>query len=357
MRKVGKSLISLVVTLLILEAVVRTTDVETRIFGDPYGKVLTMLTYIVPDAYLQWRGRKFMPMATFEEKLNTRGFRAPEVIPPKPPGVKRIAVLGDSASFGIVAVAVGHFATPLPYASILQDIFDQELGTGRVEVLNFAMIGYSTFQGIRVLKREVLPIEPDIVVIRFGWNDHMTSSLQRSYAVPRPLWKEKLQDLFFKSRFLTLLTYRGLPMDLMRKEQIYYAPGPNPIVWVKREDYAYHLSRMIDIAREHGARAILLDARPAPITPEILKDQLFVDATGYETLDQLLAAHASYQEIAARVAREKGVPFVRTDAPPDQAARNFSPVDIAHPSAEGHKWIAHRIHDEIADMVTANTSP
>ena len=218
-------------------------------------------------------------------------------------------------------------------------------------MLNYALIGYSSFHGLRVLKHEALPDNPDFVVIRFGWNDHLASLTHRSYSNPRSLWLEWLEDLYFKSRLLTLLTWHGIPMEYTRTHKVPWTLSANPVVWVRPDDYAWNLSRMIDIVRAHGATPILLDAPAAPVTPEIAGEAAFVAGTGYVTLDQMLQAHARYQTITARVAREKGVLLVRTDASPAESPRYFSRYDIAHPMAGGHDQIARRLYVEMVESI------
>jgi len=240
---------------------------------------------------------------------------------------------------------------PRPYPALLGDLFDDDLGPGRVQVVNYGMIGYTSFHGLRVLKREALPDEPDFVVIRFGWNDHLASMLQRSYSVPRSRLLESAQDLFFKSRLLTLLSYRGMPQERRREKKIFWKPSSHPIVWVTPEAYERHLTRMIDIARDHGARVILLDAPAGPITDHIRENKTFLVGTGYENLEQLLDAHAAYQAITERVAREKGVPFVKTAPLPGKEFDYFSEWDIAHPTASGHARIARALHAQLRDML------
>src|SRR5205085_1924842 len=41
----------------------------------------------------------------------------------------------------------------------------------RYEVLNFGILGYSSFQGLQLMKSAVLDLDPDIVAIGFGMND------------------------------------------------------------------------------------------------------------------------------------------------------------------------------------------
>ena len=349
LRKVGKALISLVLTLLLLEGFVRLTDLDRRRMGDPFANAEWALRYSVPDPYLQWRGRPGMELLRPAEFVNARGLRGPERPRRKAAGVERVAVLGDSCSFGIITSGPTRHETPRPYAELLEELFAKNLGAGKVEVINYGMIGYTSYNGLRMLRREAIPDDPDFVVIRFGWNDHLASSVGHSFRNPRHAWQEELLDLAYRSRLLGMLMYRGIPTGSAGAPPSPASAHPTP--WVTPEDYAWNLSRMIDLARSHGAQPILLDAPAGPITPELRKREQFFRVSGYETPEQFMAAHARYQAITARVAAEKQVPLIRTADKLEGNGAYFSPIDPAHPNAEGHAVIARRLYVSILESL------
>jgi len=341
-RKIAKALIALVLTLCLIEGLVRVTDVDRRRIGDPFAQAEWAMRYLVPDPYLLWRGRPGMPLIYSTEVVNSRGLRGVEVPRRKAPGVKRVAVLGDSCTFGIITERLDMHATPRPYAALLGDLLARNLGPGKVEVINYGMIGYTTHHGLRMLRREALPDHPDFVVIRFGWNDHLSSPVNHPFSNPRHTWEEVLLDLAYRSRLLGMLLYRGIPMRTPTSRA--WSSSAHPITWVTPEDYAWNLSRMIDLARSHGAQPILLDAPAGPITPQMRKRKEFFTLSGYATPEQFLAAHARYQAIAARVAAEKKVPLIRTADKLEGNEAYYSSIDPAHPNAAGHAVIAERLY-------------
>jgi len=104
----------------------------------------------VPDEKLFW---KFPPSSP---GINSFGFQEREVQIPKPAGTVRIVFLGNST------VYQGH---PHMVELILKEV---EPG---VECLNFAIPGYSSYQG-KVITKTILPdLQPDAVAVTFGWND------------------------------------------------------------------------------------------------------------------------------------------------------------------------------------------
>lgn len=96
-------------------------------------------------------------------RINALGLRGPETTVEKPPGVERVAVLGDSIAFG--------------YWVAEEDAFPRQLealvsSSGRrVEVLDFGVPGYNLDQQIAALRTKALAFSPDLVVVAFCLND------------------------------------------------------------------------------------------------------------------------------------------------------------------------------------------
>ena len=337
-RKLLISGVAFVLGGLLVEGVLRATRLDLLALGDPFREHDSpSIQALVPDAFLQWRGRAQHRPPWISGGLNVRGFRGPLPEPTKRAGVTRIAVLGDSCTFGVVRRRRFMTARMPPYPELLQGRLDRVAGR-RFEVINYGVIGYTSYHGLRLLRSEVLADDPDLVVIRFGWNDHVASPLGRSYAAPRHAWAERLEAWGYRSHFLGLVLYRGIPQAGIDSDRWALSASPTP--WVTPEDYAHHLARMIELARAHGARAILLDAPAAPLGPELLAMRQILAETGYESFETLLDAHARYAAITARVAEEAGVPFVRTSPDPASEAAYFSGFDLMHPDAGGHARIA-----------------
>lgn len=91
---------------------------------------------------------------------NAHGFRAPAVDPGKRPGIYRIAVIGDSLTFG----------NGLPRAERYSDRLDAWL-PDHYEVLNFGTGGANTSYHLEVLHKHVLPASPDFVLLQWYVND------------------------------------------------------------------------------------------------------------------------------------------------------------------------------------------
>lgn len=109
--------------------------------------------------------------------INEEGFRGRAFTPAKPPGVFRVAVLGDSYVFGHGVEEGETFAAQL----------EARLQTPArpVEVLNLGVIGYSTDQELLLLRDRVLDWAPDLVILAIYRNDVLDNGRDTAWGLYR----------------------------------------------------------------------------------------------------------------------------------------------------------------------------
>lgn len=96
---------------------------------------------------------------------NAQSLREDGKIPvDKPQGQTRVLFLGDSCTFGY---GVDQKQT---YVEVAETMLEERLGSS-VECINAGVPGYTVFQGYRYLVAKGLDLQPDLVVLNFGWND------------------------------------------------------------------------------------------------------------------------------------------------------------------------------------------
>lgn len=95
--------------------------------------------------------------------FDTNGMREAQVTVNKPAGTYRIALLGDSLTEGM----------QVPVENTFGQILQRQLSRNDkpVQVLNFAVSGYSTVQEYVQLKKQVLAYQPDLVVVCYNNRD------------------------------------------------------------------------------------------------------------------------------------------------------------------------------------------
>jgi lysophospholipase L1-like esterase len=151
--------------------------------------------------------------AEVEYRINAFGMRNPEVSETKAPGVRRIAVLGDSIAFGYWVSEADAFPRRL------ERLLD---GGGRVEVLNFGVPGYNLDQEIEMLRVRALRFSPDLVLVAFCLND-LEGIFSYEYGLTedrsnrtRTLSGRALELLLERSRLFSWLEYRLAELEARR---------------------------------------------------------------------------------------------------------------------------------------------
>ncbi len=251
----------------------------------------------------------------------------------KPAGVRRIAALGCSCTWGC-------YQTQESYPSILEKLLNLE-GAQKYEVLNAGVGSYSSYQGLQRLKRYVLNYQPDIVTIFFGWNDHWFAQNDDKNIRMRGDFEIFIVNILEKFRayqaahylFRKVLgAFQGKPVG---QKQFVFRVSP--------EDYRANLKEMIRAVRERGAQAVLFTA---PYEPSQLKASWVFPLPS----EQLANVHENFNQVVRKLAAETQTPLidlsmevkVLRDADPVRAAELFS--DGIHYTPFGCETVAKLIY-------------
>lgn len=99
------------------------------------------------------------------ERINNLGFRGEDISLEKPEGVYRVVAIGGSTTFAVYQVWSDA------YPVFLQQELRDRLGNDKIEVINAGLTGSTTAESLHRLFYQILPINPDMVVIYHGYND------------------------------------------------------------------------------------------------------------------------------------------------------------------------------------------
>jgi hypothetical protein len=113
---------------------------------------------------------------------NSQGFRDGEWASPKPAGVCRIAVLGDSLTWG------QGLAVEQRYTQVLQGLLQERFPQKNIQVLNFGIQGLPTTQERDLLRKYKDRLQPDQVVVGFCYNDPQPHS--QDFVAERVLFEQ-----------------------------------------------------------------------------------------------------------------------------------------------------------------------
>lgn len=152
-------LVSAVLSLGVAEWVLRYTDNtedEFKVFrANPHA---TGSYRLLPDLDFNFVAEVNRQAMSYEIQTNSHGMRWREVSRHKPAGIKRIAFLGDSFTFGESADKVENsFA----------GVFESLLASRHYEVLNFGVDGYGIDDSALYLEEEIIGFDPDYCFLMF----------------------------------------------------------------------------------------------------------------------------------------------------------------------------------------------
>jgi len=109
--------------------------------------------FIIEDEKLSYRLNPNLP------EINQYSMKNDEIIIPKPNGIKRIAILGDSVSY---------YGNP-NFVDLLKEKFKENK---TIEVINASTPGYTTYQEMIFLENYLIKIDPDLVILDYVLNDN-----------------------------------------------------------------------------------------------------------------------------------------------------------------------------------------
>ena len=267
------------------------------------------------------------------ERTNAHGQRDKERATEKPPGVRRILLLGDSVVEGY---RLRHDET---ISHQLEELFQDE----NTEVLNFGVSAYCTRAEVELLEVKGLKFNPDVVVLVFVENDFDNFN-REAFPLGGTMDRPALaQFLFANSHAFRLACFQW---DLF-----HFGAESDPVQWnqqaIGNNNVPAGLKRFRELADLHGFRPVIA------IWPRFLDEEI---------IDVHFMPQSTTELVVERLASTPAIPsfrlseFFRQHQAESRASTNprlrYSLGDELHPSAEGARIAATAIHRYLAEPRT-----
>ena len=262
MRRVSKNLFFSLIVLLILiflaEGIQRVRlalagrPAEWLLYGlhwDPKGAPPNVLAYETrakgPYHLLTTGVRRFKEPSPTVVTVNRFGFRGPDFRREKSPGVYRIVALGGSSTFG--ALSTDEDAYPARLQALLN-----RRAPGRFEVINAGIPGHAPSHLVPLIRREILPLKPDLLIIMNMFNHYFVTTEKD--------WRRPL------IRLRRILEERSVLFLTLSEKATFFTDRDTLLgkLFVRFADFRGYLEEMIGLARSVGARVLLVKQ---PILP------------------------------------------------------------------------------------------
>jgi len=218
---------------------------------------------------LLWRFRPNVHKSIFQ--TNSDGLLGSDISIPKPANTYRILLLGDSAPVGL-----GLHKREDAFGEQLVKILNQKHPDKKFELVNAAVSGYTSLQGLTYLKNYGLKYSPDLIIVYFGNND----ASQNGYISDKELMNRNPQLVGFLGTLNHLATYRFLKelilpikasLEKKQKEK------KEVVVRVSPEDYYQNIEGMIKFAKDNNMKIVLINV-PVPLEwPSGLQFKIFAN--------------------------------------------------------------------------------
>ncbi|OPZ08502.1 MAG: GDSL-like Lipase/Acylhydrolase [candidate division BRC1 bacterium ADurb.BinA292] len=175
-------------------------------------------------------------------------------------------------------------------------VADRHPGRG-FSYINLGVLGWTSHQGLQQFKQDVIPLQPKVATVYFGWNDHWIGFGVEDKEVAR-----LNESLLFKLRNVRLLQLARDAFIKLRKD-----PDAGYPLRVSLADYRANLREMARLAREHDIQLVLMTAPDGFVPGEEQRYAHLVPGfvASPEKLRNLIPLHEAYVEAVRDVAREE----------------------------------------------------
>lgn len=233
-------------------------------------------------------------------RVNSAGFRGADFPLERRPGVRRVAVVGDSVTFG-AAVPEDHTFVARAGAAL----------GDRWEAFNFGVTGYNSDQERIELDSRVLPYRPDVVAVAYCMNDITPTDgiAEMSIASHPSSWGRRLHSqlvIYLSDQAARRSSWRNRSFDrparlFSRLSELQGEGGTRGLVvlfpqfdeartsWNRPEEY----DKARDLATASGVAIVdlrqALESVPPSERPKLFIDRTHLSESGHALVARLLA--------------------------------------------------------------------
>jgi lysophospholipase L1-like esterase len=286
------------------------------------------VTIFEGDPLLYWRVKPNLTRAIWDFTLvstNAEGLRHEGDVGRKEPGTFRVVCVGDSVTFGYRVPVVwpdkpNNFNPDwLPYPMLLERALRAANPGRKIEVIALAVPGYTSYQGLLWLRRDIEWLEPDAVTACFGWNDVGLRSLP-----DRELMPDDWKHLAYRRALSHSQTLAHLSLWMQRRRASKETPKPATTPRVPEGEFAANMIEIARLAEAGGARVVLVGT-------------VYRDAV---TNPGEAARIKSHRDALRAAANSRGIPYLEIPELTEAANSQHLFGELIHPNHEGHRLMA-----------------
>jgi len=349
------TIILLIIMFGVLEAGLRMLSIHLYLTDDGYawGKKYNHiygwdLTPNYRGTYFDWvtnKPRETDPKYRRTISINSSAFRDDEEITlTKPANTFRLFTLGDSITFGWGVESVDTFTKKL------QQRLNEFSSNTKFQAINAGIVGFNSYQGVRLLKHKLLAYNPDLIIVAYGGTNYVLSaSTDKESLRTGSLTLTKIANIgrkfyIYRSLREIMIRFNKVSKDKMKRR-------------VYPEDFRNDLRNLIKIAKENNIGVVLMTIPSNVLTGQVAK--WTIEKRSYSnSKEEVISEHKKMNDIIREVAKDEKIVLadiaekfneLKNAGREDLFYRPEDAWDDYHPSEEGHRIIA----EELYRIITA----
>ena len=228
------------------------------------------------------------------------------------------------------------------YDVALKSFMDQQYPNRPFTFVNMGVGGWSSYQGLQQLIRDVVPMKPRLITIYYGWNDHWASfgiedkeigkfNLEHSTLMLETFSKLRIVQLINKALFA--VKQKSGAESKRRPERVSLA------------DFRSNLLQMVHIAKQNDIVPVLITA---PSSHRKGEEPAYLKLRWLNDLNELVPLHSQYAQVLRDISASEGVPLIDLYAEfnkmPKAVLERLFMKDGIHLTNEGNTKIAEFIY-------------
>jgi lysophospholipase L1-like esterase len=277
--------------------------------------------------------------------INNLGFRGPEISRDKS-NAFRIVALGESTTFGETLNPGDR-----PWPELLAQIIAERLKPSRpVEVINAGVPGYTILNNLARLQKEILPLQPDLIISYHGFNGFplISSTLPPVLAPDPPVYYERPLKLLADFEFALRVS------AFNRRQMSLTAPSDSPASDLMATAYARAYRELIAFAQTNHIHLALANYSMAVnehSDPRVIE---FYRKTCPVIYEQIKVNTLHSQLVQRLVEQNPQVTFLDTHPALDGRHDNF--IDVVHFAHSGEEQMAENVFAALAGLLAKEIS-
>jgi peptidoglycan/LPS O-acetylase OafA/YrhL/lysophospholipase L1-like esterase len=276
-------------------------------------------------------------------RINAAGFRGPEIAGDKG-GRFRIVALGESQTFG-PTLRDGE----KPWPERLQALFDRASCDRSIEVVNAGTEAYTLEDNLERMRRDVLPLKPDLILSSHGMNGFLPLGLRQQAEPEEPGARPRASALLGRA----VLTIERQVHDWKTGHAPPLAP-PQPLSdgALMKSRYAEAYRKLISLSRGNGVPIVLATSSMAVSSNSPREVKNFYGGV-FKPIDDIIAANAAHNRLAELIGREQNAPVIDGTSGLDGDWDDDLYLDIVHFTDRGNERAAELMFRQLLPLLAS----